>query len=232
MNNEETTSGIDLLAGEAEFITKLPGPSGMLKVKVKPLNFRHCRWWDKNVQCHIDSSFKDRADNGWNWPLIYIMTKLSTLRYPVYGFSILAKSNANSLKEEYLPIGMAIVVRNYPYLNDHEKKSSFLWFLSSLPKSLFANLGLDSYKAVGRGVIDSVLCDAFKNWLLGVVSLHADPAGGDDLLNWYSSIGMEQIDKDIDIPKPRGILKKNDGRYFSYLPTENIKAYMQLLEWR
>lgn len=221
-----------LLTGNAKFIRQLPGSSGLVKIKVRTLSFRHCHWWHLNVQSRIDESFTERADEGWDWRKLYLMTKLSTLRYPVYGFAVLGCSNQGGVDEDYLPMGMAIMVRNYPYLNDKSKKSNFLWYLSSLPKSLLADLGFEQYKAVGRGVVDSVLCDAFNSWLLGVVSLHADPAGGDELMNWYGSIGMEQVDADIEIPKPRGFLKKNDGRYFCYVPMQNIEAYRELLEWR
>lgn len=221
-----------LLAGDAKFVRLLPGSSGLIKIKVRPLSFRHCHWWHKNIQSRIDESFADRADEGWDWRKLYILTKVSTLRYPVYGFVVLGRSNPERINEDYSPMGMAIVVRNYPYLNDKSKKSNFLWYLSSLPKALLVDLGFEQYKAVGRGVVDSVLCDAFQNWLLGVVSLHADPAGGDELMNWYRSIGMTQVDKEIEIPKPRGILKKNDGRYFCYAPMHNIETYGELIEWR
>lgn len=232
MSKSDKPTEADVLSGNAKFIKMLPLSTGFSEVRVSPLTSRHCRWWHEHVQTAIDESNSGRADEGWNWPRLYVTTKLTTVRYAVYGFAILGRTNGGIINERELPLAMALIVRNYPFLNDNRRKSSFLWFLSALPKSLYGQLGLEEHKASGRGAVDAVLCDSFQNWLLGAISLHADPAGGEELLDWYRKIGMHQVEQNIEIPKPRGFITRNDGRYFLYSPPDNLTAYFDLIDWR
>jgi hypothetical protein len=232
LDTNRQTEFVNALSGSARCIGKLPTENGKVEIKIEPLTALHCNWWHKNVQAHIDANGSGRADTGWNWKTWFLCTKLSTSQCPVYGLAVMGQSKSATGEVQYLPMGLTIVVKNYPSFSDNSKKSSYLWFLSALPNSLYQDLGFENYKAVGRAVIDAVLCDTFNNWMLGVVGLHADPAGGENLPDWYRKIGMEQIDPAIAIPKLKGHRRKNDGRFFTYLPKTNLEAYFDHMDWR
>jgi len=197
------------------------------------MSLEHALFWEARIQPVIDFD-PNRVDQGWNWLLYLPLSKLTgnvLQRSPVgYCIGIVA-----SEEDYFIPCAMLQLLGRYPALNDHDKTSAFTWFLSTAPKA--ALLELDEYhlsenripKRLGSIALDVAVTHSFNHGDHGRTGLHADPKGGDRLLEWYQERGMTVLPTDRRIPfGPRRFLRPSDGRYCYYTARAALEASRSL----
>ncbi len=80
-------------------------------------------------------------------------------------------------------------------------------------------------KRLGTIALDVAVTHSFNHGGHGRTSLHADPKGGDRLLEWYQGKGMKVLPTDRRIPfGPRRFLRPSDGRYCYYTVKAALEA--------
>lgn len=204
------------------FASKAPTRSGEeIEIRVSRMTLAHVRWWHSHVQPVIDED-PTRVDRGWNW-LLYVpfatLTGGMLAREP-HGYTVgIAAREVGRL----IPCALIQLVGRYPALDDHRKKSAFVWFMSTAPDK--ALLDIKEYhltenrlpKRLGTIALDVAVTHSLNHRRLGRVALHADDDGGDALLKWYQRRGMEVLPAEQRLPRgPRRLLRPSDGRYCFY----------------
>jgi hypothetical protein len=118
---------------------------------------------------------------------------------------------------------MLLLVERYPALHDPQRSSVFVWYLSPAPTSYFVehlkypkedSPHASHLMAIG---MDVAITHSYNCGLSGLVGLHADEGGGNDLMSWYkdaSKGGMSLLPKGQPLPLGFRRLLGNDGRYF------------------
>jgi len=197
----------------------------------------HVLWWHSHVQPFVDAD-EARVDNGWNWMLYAPITRLFGVvlaRRPV-GYTVGVADEATG---RFLPIALTLLLGRDPALDDHARKSTFTWYLTTAPGS--ALLGIEAYgftearlpRRLGTIALDVAVTHSLNHRARGRVSLHADPKGGDALLGWYEKRGMTALSKDEKLPVgPRRLFAPSDGRYCYYTIPAAIAASRELDELR
>jgi len=91
----------------------------------------HVLWWHSHVQPIIDRD-STRADNGWNWLLYAPFAELAgrvLIRKPV-GYTV---GICDPDRDRFIPCALVQLLGRVPALDDHERESAFIWFLSTAP---------------------------------------------------------------------------------------------------
>jgi hypothetical protein len=221
----------DLLLGKATPITKLPrsrDPEDDVGVRFVALSKEICDKW-QHVQWAIDRDETERADKGWNWHRLRLLQKLSTSRRQCRGAALVITDPATGHE---IPIGLTLLVTPFPHLSNHSKNATFLWFLSEMPRGIRRFKTIPLPKMIGSALLDYALTVSFSHELHGRVGLHAAPEGGERLLGWYSKRKMAELPSEQALPGIRGVLLRNDGRYFIYEPRGSIDAFGLMSDWR
>lgn len=207
---------------------------GLLDVEVAivPLAIEHIWKWSTFVQPLVDHYYRQadekkhpqrlvRADVKWNWWQIASLATLhnSTTRLP-QNQSGKAKGLAVVLEGTEMgafPIGMLTVVPKF-YCNAFGayRSRGFTWFLSDAPTELYTNyLKTDPIRGVATTLVDCSIQTALDDGEDGTLLLHADPNGGQGLLDFYLKRGMNRLPVD---GGPISILwrRKNSHEYFHF----------------
>jgi hypothetical protein len=210
---------------------------GKLGLRVAPMAASHVAWWHSRVQPFIDAD-PGRVDNGWNWMLYAPFTRLYGLvlaRRPV-GYSV---GIVDDTARRFLPMGLTLLLGRDRALDNHARKSTFAWYLTTAPDA--ALLGIADYgltearlpRRLGTIVLDVAVTHSLNHRARGRVSLHADPKGGDALLGWYEKRGMTALPKDRKLPVgPRRLFAPSDGRYCYYTVPAAVAASHDLDDLR
>jgi hypothetical protein len=199
------------------YIRRAPTRSGdEAKIRVALLTWQHVLWWHGNVQPIIDED-PDRVDQGWNW-LLY--APFSTLTGTVLGRNPVGYCVGLVRGDRFVPCALAQLLGDYPALDDNDRRSTFTWFLTTAPRS--AMLSNEAYgltedrvpKRLGTITLDVAVTHSINHGGGGRMSLHADPKGGERLLQWYRDRGMLVLARDRRLPAgPRRLIRPSDGRY-------------------
>ena len=230
MSNDDINIFTSPLNGNVSDIKKLKNAGMDVPIWSENLTRKICKWWNDNVQPVIDKNYPERADCGWDWSLLYCITKLSTGLYPIEG-RVLFGAIKNEKGYVQIPIGLMIACPKAKFVAHSSGSACFLWFLASLPESLYPQFGVDRLKPAGRALVDVALCRSFRERYWGRVCLHADPAGGEQLMSWYKKIGMKVLDGQNSLRGGRRWMK-NDGRYLYYDVDDAITVYDYLSSLR
>lgn len=204
-------------------VNKAPNKEGdLIPIVVSEMTIDHAKWWHSHIQPKIDDN-PERADQYWNWILISASSNIAGkfLSKGPAGYSV-----GFDLDGNFIPCGLIQLIGKFPYLIDRKKKSVFVWFLAVAPfESLTSlkdvNISADKIpKRIGSVLLDIAVIHSFNIRNKGRTSLHASIEGGEKLLRWYSSRGMEIYPKDEKLHFGiRRIIKPSDGRYCYF--TEN-----------
>ena len=133
------------------------------------------------------------------------------------------------------PCAMTLLLGRSPALDDHGRRSTFTWYLTTAPRRALLELpeyGLDEAhlpKALGRITLDVAVTHSLNHRGHGRVGLHADEEGGDALLDWYLDRGMTILPKETSLPPgPRRFFSPSDGRYCYYTAEAAVAASRSL----
>jgi len=216
------------------FVKRAPtAGGGTIDLRVSDLDPTQALWWHSRVQPIIDED-PSRTDEDWNWllfgPFTYAVGKVLRRRPAGYAVGVERQDSG-----AFVPCGLALLLGRNPAIEDHSKRSTFTWYLTTAPQS--ALLGLPEYgldddrlpKALGSITLDVAVTHSFNHRSQGRVGLHADEKGGDALLEWYLSRGMTILPKDKKLPAgPRRIFSPSDGRYCYYTTEAAVEASRSL----
>jgi len=216
------------------FVCRAPTKGGgEVELRVAHLTLEHALFWQARVQPVIDSD-PERVDQGWNWLLYLPFSKLTgkVLQQSPVGYCV---GIVATDRDYFIPCALLQLLGRYPALNDHDEKCAFTWFLTTAPRA--ALTGLDEYhlsedrvpKKLGTIALDVAVTHSLNHGGRGRTGLHADPKGGDRLLDWYQRRGMKVLPTDRQIPfGPRRFLRPSDGRYCYYTVRAALEASRSL----
>ena len=216
------------------FVSRAPTKSGEeVPIRVARMRIPHVLWWHAQVQPVIDKD-PERADNGWNW-LLYAPLAITAgavlSRRPV-GYTV---GLCDAESERFIPCALVQLLGRIPALDNHNRESGFVWFLSTAPDEALTTIedhpiAADRIpKRLGAIGLDVAVTHSLNHRRLGRVGLYADQDGGEPLLQWYRSRGMSVLPADRRLPSgPRRLLKPSDGRYCYYTVPAAIKASRSL----
>jgi len=216
------------------FVRRAPTrDGGEATLRVTRMERSHVLWWQSHVQAIIDAD-PERVDNGWNWMLYAPFTRLYGVvlaRRPV-GYTVgLVDDDA----ARFLPCALILLLGRDVALDDHARRSTFTWFLTTAPEA--ALLTIPEYRLsedtlprrLGTITLDVAITHSLNHLARGRVSLHADPKGGQPLLEWYQTRGMTVLPPDRKLPVgPRRLFAPSDGRYCYYTVSAALAASREL----
>lgn len=190
-------------------------------------------WWHSHVQPIIDHD-PTRADNGWNWllyvPFAAVAGRVLTRRPVGYAVGIAAPD-----KDRFIPCALVQLLGRVPALDEHGRKSVFVWFLSTAPDEALTSIEDHPVPAdriprrLGSIALDVAVTHSLNHRRSGRTALYAEERGGDVLLQWYRRRGMTVLpDEDKLPPGPRRLIKPSDGRYCYYTVPAAIQASEEL----
>lgn len=190
-------------------------PGSKIPVQVVPLTEKIVHIWVKEIQPYIKTQ-PNRSDVNWRWGIFYMLTRLIP---QIKGYAILTKTNKNTA----IPAGLILCFPKYKWLADHNKLSSFVWFITSAPNEILKTLDVDNPPKVGRCLLDTAVQISMNAGYQGRIGLHAAPAGGNKLMSFYRHLDMLNLERNIALPAgPARLLQtrqapqnyQNDGRFF------------------
>jgi hypothetical protein len=189
------------------FIQRLPtsvrGESAV--VKVVPMTKEHVRYWHNHVQPVINRHYKKakkapsggasddkniRADVGWNWNVyFFLMLFHNTMTHVPGNASGRARGLAVVVEAENakeIPVGMLTVVPKFSTTVQGERRlRTFAWYLSDAPAEVYDELDLAPLRSMAKALLDTALQVGWSEQMDGEFLLHADPAGGKKLKEFY-----------------------------------------------
>lgn len=165
-----------------------------------------CKEWVDRVHTPFIAKRPDRTDRTWDWRnLIPALTfGVGSQRGP-----LIVQLRRQS---DGFPLAMAAMLSNERWITNHGQPSIFLWYLTGAPKWAFA--GQNAPKSITAAALDTAVAISLNGPSNGRTWLHAAPAGGDALLQWYRTRGLQPVDAAQPLPGPLGRRRPNDGRYF------------------
>ena len=164
---------------------------GLTAVEVRALELADADEWDTRVRPSLP---RGRPDAGWRWTQLYFLARLPLRR----GLAIRAAEGV---------VGLAVYNTSSHLLTAPGLSAFYIWYLSARPEC--------SVKGIGRGLLYSVVREGMLSGAMGRISLHADPAGGDELLSLYRALGLAQVSAEL----PGYKRQPNDGRFFELSST-------------
>lgn len=116
-----------------------------------------------------------------------------------------------------VPIGMLAAVPNLETTAFGVTEGrAFTWYLADAPKELYTGvLGMPVLQDVARVLIDCSIQLALDGGYKGSLILHASPAGGTRLQQFYRSLGMQQLPSGAGAVTPLRFLHSTD-EYFLF----------------
>jgi hypothetical protein len=114
----------------------------------------------------------------------------------------------------FLRVGMSILIEQYPHLDIlTPAESHFVWFMSAADKGVLSTqFGMSAPPTLGGVLLDCAIVLSLNAGLEGRIGLHAAPAGGRALLQFYLKSGLLNLPLAAALPRP--IKRRNDGRHF------------------
>ena len=181
-------------------------------------DMERCFRWHEDVQPKIAADAA-RPDRRWNWAVMIpaLLFAGARRRRPkllqiVVGAEEVPAAMVAMLEEERWPEG------GLP--------AAYLWYVSTAPRHCVrvrTEAGrVGSPTMVGMAAIDAALTISVSGISGGRLWLHADPAGGPELLSWYGlDACATRIPAETFPNLPGDVVRgdrRNDGRYFAFTP--------------
>jgi hypothetical protein len=229
------------------FIQRLPmaTPGLSAAVKVVPMQYEHAVFWHAHVQPIIDGQYTRaggsniagniRADVGWDWTRNFALMALNNLALFSANWAGRAQGYAlliDDAGESDIPIGMLTMVPQFDTtVHGVSRDRTFTWYLSDAPSELYDALNVVPLKLVAKALLDTSIIAALIGGLDGESLLHADPAGGTRLLDFY-----EKSCKMTPVPRSNVRISKlrsgNTGGYFLFEPQDSLNFTNQFSPYR
>ena len=165
--------------------------------------------WDHHVRPKLEPT---RPDQAWSWQSWYRFTLLPLRARK--GFALRVNGNV---------VGLVLSNPRSHLLTNREQPASYVWFMSAAPDA--------PVDRIGRGLLFCVVRDSILVGHRGCISLHADPGGGQDLLQIYMRLGLLQVPKNVAGYPIQGAISRlrnqqpNDGRFFE-LTSDAASAFI------
>ncbi|MFZ5442277.1 MAG: hypothetical protein ACOZQL_19875 [Myxococcota bacterium] len=209
------------------------------------------RFWDQNIQPHIDriDSVAEaalfakkqiapddphnealrqlRADARWRWSGANISTQLAMILGTSSRQDPMRYALCVVLPEGLVPVGMLLLAERFFW--PEQDPLVFVWYLSTAPDEALINFGVKQLRGTGSILIDHAVCRSFFLGFDGRVLLHAAERGGDSLVAWYQGLGFRRVPKEQEISTFRTPF--NDGRYM-HLDSESAAALIEKYDSR
>lgn len=196
-----------------------------IDIKVDYMTMETALFWDQEIQSHIRARAGEeraagqrpsRADVYWRWPGMRVLFPLAqtTVGRSCRALSVFVRSATGKA----IPAGMLLLIERYPWLlttKDGAGDSVFTWFLTSAPTERLRELGVADPPSLGQILVDIALVTSLALDSKGRMWLHASPAGGPRLLDFYGKMcGLERYPAGAALPGRR----QSDGRHFFATP--------------
>jgi hypothetical protein len=190
--------------------------SGTVPVVVREAQDADIAWWRDNIEPRLAQIQPRRADADWRWTWIAALVRLGGTRRQARVYTVATEAGGRRA----VCALMALLERErYPL--DDAREAAFVWYLSVAPAQLLHFfLPRDSVPVLlGQGCLDGAVERSLVVGHGGRTWLHAAPAGGDTLLDWYlRKCGMALVPATVDaLPGLAGLpTRQNDGRYLYF----------------
>ena len=189
------------------------------KNKKHPISVEVASLRDREVwQREVMPFEKSKTAKNWNWEARYgkigKAKKIGNIFRQNPEFLIMKKGN--------IPIAIMLHVDNYfeRVTSEKQKRTSMIWFVQKAPNEYLLNNNIDENDfdiKIAKAILDTGLIASLNE--SGSMILHADPSGGEKLIEFYRNEGFTQISK------VQGRISKarvNDGRYFHMSKEKNL----------
>ncbi|WP_143142495.1 hypothetical protein [Nitrosovibrio sp. Nv17] len=180
-----------------------------IPIRTSLMSMEHAVTWDTKIQPSILSE-PERADRYWSWSLfrsIFPLALYARRRQRCIALTTLAKNESGKA----VPAAMSLFIEKYPHLPSSRQEAVFIWFISSAPKGVLANLGVKTTPSLGRILIDNALVASMNMGLEGRIGLHCAKTGGDRLQKFYlNHCKLNHLPKGT----PTSLGYASDGRFF------------------
>lgn len=211
------------------FIARLPtseGRGGLVRVRVEPLTSAVASYWHCSVQPEITKARPSGPDADWNWTVIEAKVR-GFADDGARGFVIsrLDIPAPSGLDWAGRPVALCACVGPCAPFGGGESAGIYCWYFATAPKAF---VGLPKLGRVGEACVDSVVVTSVQLGLAGRMWLHADPAGGMDLRDFYVRCGM--TNHPVGAPMPNGF--RNDGSIFCHDSGSARTALERMNEYR
>lgn len=200
-----------------------------IKIQVAPANLEIIKFWETYIQKnYIDGT--GAVDDGWSWLINYCF------KQPLANA---ARQDPKTLciyltyEGKFIPLGLVFLVNKYPALNNTNKNSTFIWYLTTAPKDYINDILPESLRpSLGKLSLEIALTESYINKNEGRLGLHADPKGKEKLVDFYTDACLlSNFPKDKGLPTYlRSKFAPNDGRYFFYTD-ENAFEFSKSLDY-
>lgn len=219
---------------------------GWVPLTVVPLQPAHIAFWDTFIQPFIRAMGPTaRVDWDWSWSLITSICKLTApLRQQPAAYAL---TYSDPSFPHDVVCGIVQLARHFLYLPDVQSRGirragGFLWKCSTAPPIALRPYFTDPEmpKRLAHLCIDVAVTSSYQDGYDGRICLHADPdapqnhLNQDVLLEFYKNppVNMFVLDSTIKIPRLRGILAPNDGRYFYFDEAQALVFSQQFAAYR
>jgi hypothetical protein len=195
-----------------------------IDIKIDFMSLAHAVYWDRIIQPDIFASVasgapnRPRADRYWSWTVIRQLFPLAQRikQRRCRALTIFVRNAGGKA----VPAGMMLFIERYPWpsfpspspaLTRPAFESVFTWFISAAPTRTLVRLGVPDPPALGRTLVDAALVTSKALGLEGRMWLHAAPAGGSHLIDFYGRIcGLQRFPVNFALPNRQ----VSDGRHF------------------
>lgn len=205
-------------------------PLDDVMVRIAPMTMGHVNLWHTHVQPLVDANYSHwatgvdvrsvRADVGWDWSKIFgLALAHNSARFIPGNHSSRAAALVIALlteADEEVPIGMLTVVPKFCCtVKGDQRDRTFAWFLSDAPAEFYDAIGSGPVAAVAKALLDTAIQSGLGSRQDGTLLLHADPAGGPKLEEFYvDKCKMERLKADA--PAISLLRRRHSDQYYHF----------------
>ena len=184
------------------------------KIETKVADSKDVSVWQKEVMPFE----KSEVAKDWNW---------EQNRFFLVPASKLAKQKPEfiTLKKDGVPVAMMLYGKEFreQVTTGVPQPTGFIWYVQKAPKEYLEKNNITEKEfdvKIATAILDTAVTLSLNGLPGGNVLLHADPKGGDFLLDFYSKQGFKQIP--LEAGERISVTRANDGRYFHMTPRDSL----------
>jgi antirestriction protein ArdC/phage/plasmid primase-like uncharacterized protein len=184
------------------------------KIETKVADSKDVSVWQKEVMPFE----KSEVAKDWNW---------EQNRFFLVPASKLAKQKPEfiTLKKDGVPVAMMLYAKEFreQVTTGVPQPTGFIWYVQKAPKEYLEKNNITEKKfdvKIATAILDTAVTLSLNGLPGGNVLLHADPKGGDFLLDFYSKQGFKKIP--LEAGERISVTRANDGRYFHMTPRDSL----------